>query len=196
VTVREHFHAALASAARNQALALREDTASYIVNLLTDFCAAATFQAMYDTGHQPRPLAFIYADALAAVSVQQRRRALQQLGDFALFIAGLFSDSLARKAVDIDYYIGMGESAYACLHESLEGDRRWRAASVLFAELEHKFTQFVDVLAEVGELSGLASNATLMRTYEIWQKTGSARALKRLRRNGVVPLRMTSEARH
>ena len=39
---------------------------------------------------------------------------LKQLGDSSLYISG-FGDSLKRKVIDIDYYIGIGGSAYATL---------------------------------------------------------------------------------
>jgi len=38
---------------------------------------------------------------------------MQRLGDTALFIAGVFADSLNRKLVDVDYYVAMGGTAYA-----------------------------------------------------------------------------------
>jgi len=34
---------------------------------------------------------------------------LQRLGDVSLFIAGFFARSFARKLIDIDYHIAMGQ---------------------------------------------------------------------------------------
>ena len=187
VTVREHFSAALQSAARNQDVARHDITSTYLVNLLTDYCEASALAAVTDANHQIKPLATLYGEALEAPTSEQRRRTLQKLGDLALFISGIFSDSLNRKLVDVDYYIGMGEAAYCCVYDSMQVDTRARTLSTVFAELSGKFPQLVDVLTEISEMSGLKSRSDLLRTYELWQKTGSERARRQLRRAGIVP---------
>ena len=113
---------------------------------------------------------------------------MKRLGDFALFIGGLFSDSLNRRMVDVDYYIGMGGAAYGSLHEALQRDPDHLSPCELFEELEAKFALLVDVFAEVSESSGLKSNTDLLRTYEIWLRTGSDRARKQLMRSGIHPI--------
>jgi hypothetical protein len=51
-----------------------------------------------------------------------------------------------------------------------------------------KFQVLVDVLNEVRDDARKESDVDLLRTYEIWQKTGSRRARKLLRQHGVVPI--------
>ncbi len=187
VTVREHFSAALQLAARNQDVALRGITATYLVNLLTQYCESSTLAAVTDTHRQIKPLATLYGEALEAPTSEHRRRTLQKLGDLALFISGIFSDSLNRKLIDVDYYIGMGEAAYCSVYDSLQVDARAKNVSTVFAELSAKFPVLVDVLTEISEMSGLKSRSDMLRTYELWQKTGSERARKQLQRAGIVP---------
>ena len=196
VTVREHFSAALQSAARNQDVALRDITCTYLVNLLTEYCEASALAAVSDANRQIKPLALLYGEALEAPTSEHRRRTLRKLGDLALFISGIFSDSLNRRLVDVDYYIGMGEAAYCCVYDSLQIDTRAQTVSAVFAELSSKFPQLVDVLTEISEMSGLKSRSDLLRTYELWQKTGSERARKQLRRAGIVPLLGRSRTTH
>ncbi|MGR8919659.1 MAG: hypothetical protein ACU85V_08570 [Gammaproteobacteria bacterium] len=187
-SIRAYFHDAFSSASRNQDVTLDEMTAAYVINLLTTYSHSSALRAVSDEGAHHKPLAAIYAEALAADGPEQRSTTFQQLGDIALFIAGIFTDSLNRKLVDVDYYIGMGESAYASVHDTLS-QRADRFARVeLFDELRRKFAALVDVLAEISENSGLKSNADLLRTYEIWMRTGSERARRQLERSGVVPL--------
>ena len=57
VTVREHFSIALQSAARNQDVALRDITSTYLVNLLTDYCETSALAAVTDANQQIKPLA-------------------------------------------------------------------------------------------------------------------------------------------
>ena len=188
VTVREHFSAALQSAARNQDVALRDITAMYLVNLLTEYGESSALAAVTDSNRQIKPLATLYGEALEAPTSEHRRRTLQKLGDLALFISGIFSDSLNRKLVDVDYYIGMGEAAYCCVYDSLQVDARAKHVSTVFAELSAKFSVLVDLLNEISEMSGLKSRSDMLRTYELWQKTGSDRTRKQLQRAGIVPL--------
>ena len=60
------------------------------------------------------PLALRLGRALGSGGLEQRAR-LRYLGDFSLFTSGFFSDSLSRRAVDVDYYVSMGEFAYGSL---------------------------------------------------------------------------------
>jgi hypothetical protein len=162
--------------------------AHYVVNLLTLFSRSEElFEDRGDT-YGLRPLALMMADAADAPTVAQRNYALQRIGDVALFISGFFADSLANKAVDVDYYIYMGGSAYGSLSEEVRGTFRGNAFAHIYRELAAKFQVLVDVLNEVRDEARGESDRDLLRTYEIWLKTGSRRAKKLLADNGVVPI--------
>ena len=53
--------------------------------------------------------------------------------------------------------------------------------------LARKFQVLVDVLNEV-RAGGRESPIDILRTYEVWLKTGSRRAEAQLRDNGIVPI--------
>jgi len=122
----------------------------------------------------------------AAPGTVERHRYLQRLGDVSLFIAGFFAHGFARSLIDIDYHIAMGGQAYGVLaHASARG--RGRVLAAVFAELSEKFQPMVDALNEVSEGSGGPSDRDILRLYEIWLKTGSARCYAQLKRLGVDP---------
>lgn len=189
VNVREHFRETIHSALSNQKVDAGEDTVYYVVNLLAYFTHAENLFSQTTDGIDLKPLALIYAEAVDAASSEERHAALKRLGDVALLISGLFSSSLNRKVVDVDYYVAMGGSAYGYLSDLSRGTVRARAFGAIFGELSDKFARFVDVLAEVGEQSGLSSQTDIMRLYEIWLRTGSRRAAERLRKLGIEPVR-------
>jgi hypothetical protein len=135
-----------------------------------------------------KPLALMLADASDAPTPEHRNQILQRIGDVALFISGFFVDSLANKAVDIDYYIHMGVNAYGSLSEEVRHSFRGRVFADVFRELSANFQVLTDILHEVRDSARSDSDANLLRTYEIWRKTGSLRAEEILRRQGVVPL--------
>jgi hypothetical protein len=184
-TPAEFFQASVGAAMERQSLEADASTVYYLVSLLTHFIRAENLFQETEDGIELRPLAFIYADAVAGTSRVDRHGALRRLGDVALFIAGFFADSLDRKAVDVDYYIAMGGGAYGTLSESLRGT----ALAAIFRELAEKFPAFVDVLAQVSEQAQADDTRTLLRLYEVWLRTGSPRLAERLRSRGVEPNR-------
>ncbi len=187
-SIREYFRDSVSEAIANQRISASAETAYYLVNLLTAYTRSEYLFECGENGVDLKPLALIYADALNEPNSGERTRLMQKLGDTALFIAGVFADSLNRKLVDVDYYIAMGGNAYSAVSDTLRGVSRQRTAKSLFDELTEKFTEFVDVLNEVSEKSNLSTNVDILRLYEIWIRTGSKRAASQLRRIGIQPV--------
>ncbi len=183
------FHDSVHQAIHDLQVDAEESTVHYLVHLLTRYSRSEHLFDHTPDGRMLRPLAQLYADAVEASSGRERRLMLQRLGDVALFIAGLFSGSLARKPVDVGYYIAMGGSAYAYLFENAWQTPRDQALASTFRELSRGFTRFVDVLAEVGEQACGGAEDAVLRLYEAWTRTQSPRLERRLRRLGVVPMR-------
>ncbi len=183
----DYFRVQLYSALARRDVELGDYTIIYLVNLLGSFTDPRHLFERTETGYELKPLAFQLMDALNAEGIEQRNLALRKMGDIALFVAGLFSGSLRRQLVDIDYYIAMGGSAYNSLHQHLEQSSVDVSQAVLFGELAEKFAGLVDVLAEISEASHLGSNNDLLRLYDVWINTGSDYAYRRLLRQGVQP---------
>ena len=177
-TPAEYFRTLVESACDHQHLKVSTLTSYYLVNLL---CGYVRFGAGSPAPLDDEPLALRLAKALESGGEEQRAR-LRSLGDVSLFVSGFFSDSLRRKVVDIDYYVSMGEYAYGSLS-------RWERDTFAetFAELADRFANFVDVLGEVSEQSGLTSQQDLLRLYERWLRTGSRRSGQQLAEHGIVP---------
>ena len=196
INVKEHFRQTVAAALRRQQVRAEEDTVYYLVNLLEHYAKAENLFDATPDGPAIPPLALLYAQAAEAQDLESRHWALRRLGDLALLIGGVFPGSLSRKLVDVDYYIGMGGGAFACLSGLAQGSWRARPLRKVYAELSVKFQAFVDVLAEVGEASGLDSSLDTLRLYEIWAKTGSPRAAAKLAHRGVAPVAGVRRLRH
>jgi hypothetical protein len=179
---RDSLHGALARAH----LAVEDQTAHYVVNLLTLFARADALYEQTEQGKRIKPLVVMLSEALEADTPSDRNRGLQRLGDLSLFVAGFFAHSFARKLIDIDYHIAMGGRAYGTLAESLARGRS-RVLAQVFAELAEKFQPLVDALNDVSETSYRHTDADILRLYEQWLKTGSRRSYELLRRLGVTP---------
>lgn len=194
--VRACFQDLVASALAHQKVEAEDETVYYIVNLLTSFTRSEDLYEQTPDGLMIKPLASLYLDALEAPSGEDRNKALQRLGDIALFIAGVFTDSLNRQLVDVDYYISMGGNAYGYLSDRARDTIRWRVFGNIFGELSSKFTDFVDVLGEVSEKAHFTTHADILRLYELWIRTGSKRAARRLKKLGIQTIEASISRRH
>jgi len=183
--LQDYFRTSIDDVVSQQQVDIDPHAAHYVVNMLTLF--SRSDELFDDDGevYGLRPLALMLADAAEAETVEQRNHLLQRIGDVALFISGFFSDGLASKVVDVDYYIRMGGTAYGSLSEEVRGTFRGRVVADIFKELAIKFQLVVDIL---NEISDGPSDRDLLRAYEVWRRTGSRRAEQLLRRNGVVPV--------
>ncbi len=194
--LRDYFRRSVEDVIENQGVDMDPHAAHYVVNLLTSFSRSEAFYEDDGETYGLRPLALMLADAVNADSAAERSQSLQRIGDVSLFVSGFFSDSLVRNAVDIDYYINMGGSAYAVLSEEIRGTFRGNALASTYQELSEKFLILIDILNEVRDSRRIDSDVDLLRTYELWRKTGSHRCEKLLRKQGVVPISQASKKRH
>lgn len=173
----EYFRELVESAMQNQHMSANELTSFYVVNLLAAFVHLDRSPA----AGEDEALGIRLARAMQTAGIAQRD-GLRRVGDLSLFISGFFSDSLNRRLVDVDYYIQLGECAYASL--ARQGDE---ALGDVFDELSEKFTAFVDILGEVSERTALTSNSDVLRLYEKWLRTKSRRSGDLLAARGIVP---------
>ncbi|MGB5246428.1 MAG: hypothetical protein WBN34_07755 [Woeseia sp.] len=188
VDLRDYFRESVSAAIENQRVQVDEHATHYVVNLLTLFSRSEELYEDSGEVYGLKPLAMMLLDATEAATPVERSASLQRLGDVALFIAGFFADGLAHRLVDLDYYIRMGGTAYGSLSDEIRGTTRGRALAHVYNELACKFPVVVDVLNEVRDGARQNSDVDILRTYEIWLKTGSERAAALLRANGVTPM--------
>src|SRR5438094_4087982 len=181
-SIHEFFRELLSLAIENQRARAHQATELYLANLLSGFLQTESLLVREEDGSlQRRPLALLFKEALEEEGAA-RARALRRLGDTSLFVSGMFSESLSSSLVDVGYAIAMGSRAYDALGDVAE--RHGRGARSLWDELSEKFSQLVEVLNEVSDRTLSSSNAGLLRIYERWMRTGSARIATLLAEHG------------
>ena len=181
-----YFKSSILSSLSHQRVEASEHTVVYLSSLLVYFSQTENLFEKTDSGYQLKPLALYYADYNYAKNARQRSQALRRLGDVALFISGLYSQSLNKKAVDIDYYIAMGGGAYAQLSHLTDGSINKQVFANIFAELASNFVDYMDVLSDITAAQH-SSDSDILRQYEIWVRSGSKAAKKRLISQGIYP---------
>jgi hypothetical protein len=174
-SVDEFFHEVVTDALSAVDLDASEPAGWYLVGLLAEFTT---------TRLSDEPLGL----KLAATpdSPEQRMKTLKEVGDTSLYVAGFFAESLTRSLVDVDYYVGLGQTAYARLARSL-GTRK--SIGEVYEELAAQFPRFVDVLAQVRRrvtMAELNGSSDLGRLYDIWLRTRDEWVEKKLKQAGLL----------
>jgi hypothetical protein len=180
----EYFHELLTASLGRQRVSTKPETEFYLVNLLNQFMVSENLYSRDGNGNvHEEPLALMLKQALETQGPENQQLMFRHVGDVSLYTAGFFQDSLSRKLVDVDYYIGMGGNAYkqAAARALIE------MYKAVFQELADKFSRLVEVLAEISDKTSQKSEKDLLRTYELWVRTGSKRAEKALKDAGIVP---------
>jgi hypothetical protein len=171
------FHQEVDRALKDRGLKTGPLTEFYLVQLLSTYANHAIDDS---------PLGVKMMEALEA-NPPVRRERLREVGDTSLYVSGFWSDSFARRTVDVDYYIGLGGSAYGELARCGPGWARDPYGDV-YESLAENFPRFVDVLTLVSQRMLPEPGAQdILKLYERWTKTRSMWAARRLARLGVVP---------
>ena len=135
------------------------------------------------------------AERYLAAQREERPDVLRDVGDLSLIIAGIWWQSLARRLVDVDYYIILGRLSYKMVSEM-----GLPVQSDLFEELSQNFLDLVNVLMEASQCvtDAVTSNRDILRMYEVWQRTRNDLLAAKLRSLGinVIPVGETARFIH
>nr|HEX4312649.1 hypothetical protein [Kofleriaceae bacterium] len=177
VSVDAFFHEVVTDALSVVDLDASEPASWYLVGLLGEFA---------HTRLTDEPLGMKLVTA--SDDPGERVRTLKTVGDTSLYVAGFFAESLSRSLVQVDYYVGLGQNAYAQLSRSL-GAAKGRAIADVYAELAEQFPKFVDVLGAVRKritVAEMAATQDVTRLYQIWLRTRDEWVERKLRSLGVL----------
>jgi len=179
------FHGLVRTALTSQQVIATEASEFYLVRLLEAFARPDR----PDLLHPPLALDYLEASQLPA---PQRYEKLKRVADTALFVTGVFVDSLDRTLVGPDYYTALGRNAYSRL--STEGGRAGLAG--LFEEMAGRFSDFVRVLMEISDQEIFRRDQDTLRIYKRWLHTRTQRDEDLLVRRGIIPFAPPTSQRH
>ena len=189
VKPQEFFHEKVSQALDSLKIKIDDSIEFYVVNLLCEFIAPTPSEAPSGQSLDPMqtPLALMYKTALESPPADQFR-IVKKMGDTSLYFAGYFQDYFNRKTFDIDYYISMGQTAYA--HAStLMREQHEQSMTEMYDTLSGKFSELVDVVAEVSDPMASDHAIDILAVYDRWTKTNSDRLRRLLERAGISPVK-------
>ena len=169
----EFFRDLVRSAMRAQRVDDAEETEFYLVQLLARHVRA-------DREILDRPLGLSFLEAQGEGGARRFER-FKRVGDTALFVSGIFTDSLEGSLVQPSYYVELGRLAYQRTAESTRPPLR-----EMFRRLAGHFTSLVRVLGEIAASDLFASDRDTLRIYRRWLLTRGAVDAAILARRGVI----------
>lgn len=158
---------------------LDQDTEDYLVQLLIRVAS------------RPELVAGVLAlDRLTPQPADKPRLAyLQDIGDQCLLFAGLFPQQAASRMVRLSYFVSLGRTAYQQLGELGSGD-----CGLVYARLSAGFLPLVELLHTMRELGEDGVELTPLHAFELWDDTGSDRALRCIRSiTDAIPVRSPAD---
>jgi hypothetical protein len=138
------------------AVTLKSELEAYLVYLLIHYTNKP------DLAKQVMAIKF-----LESLQLHKERRLilLQEVGDQCLLLTGLFPHIVVKRHVKINYFVGLGQAAYANVSKK---------ATDLYHSLAMHFIVLMDVLQSIRQCSDLLP----LQAYEQWSELGSQRAFK------------------
>lgn len=186
-SMKQYFREALDTAMERSRVTLTDSAQAYIVHLLEEFSRAENVFA--GTDHGERPIFALMLRRAQEAEPGQAVRIYKHLGDSSLYLTGFFAEAVEREIVSREYYVSVGESAYASV-ASLASSKATGSPD-LFRELAERFADLVELLEAMslhGEKTSPArlSDAKLLHLIDRYQRTGSKEVLEALQGNGVI----------
>ena len=170
------FHRLVIDAEQHAHISLSENLESYLVFLLQRFHKNP--HGLYE----PMALKHLHAEA---ESGRCRQDGLRDTGDSCLMLAGLFPEQAKRRMVNISYFVRLGRSSYHALASTLK-----QSHAELYQHICHGFGAMLDVLHTMHGFTHGQNILSPMDAFDLWQQTGSQRALQRINQERItVPVR-------
>jgi len=144
-------------------IVLKEDVESYLVFLLMRYT------------NQPELINQIIATEFlrgAGLNSQKRQVAMQSVGDKCLLFAGLYPNLAEKRLVRLSYFVNLGQTAYITISQKNND---------LYGLLGRQFVSLMDVLQSIRHYSTAHPDLLPLQAYELWNDTGSQRALSVLK---------------
>ncbi|MFK8079454.1 MAG: hypothetical protein AB8B97_04150 [Granulosicoccus sp.] len=184
VSLQGFFKERIENAVEKHSINGNEDTLWYLTQLLCNYSRTDAFLDNNGNRAALTPLAEYYRQAIESGSAYERRQLLQRMGDVAMVVSGLFSGALNRKAVGVDYYMSMGEAAYATLADESPQSSRERSLQGIFEALANDFSDYVVAISEVPVKPDEPKD--LMTLIDDWHANKHPAVARELRTQGVV----------
>lgn len=154
------WHGIVQEAETSCAISLTEDLESYLVFLLMRHTRQP------EAIHQIMALKFL--EGMQSLPAKQALL-LQEVGDKCLLFTGLYPKMAAARLVKLSYFIQMGQAAYVTISKKNDD---------LYNLLSTRFVILMDILQAVRHSTQQTPDLLPLEAYELWNETGSQRALK------------------
>lgn len=159
------------------AIDLKEEIEAYLVFLMIRYTTRP------DIAKQIMATDYLYS--LGLLQPEARELGLQAVGDKCLIYTGLFPALAEKRLVKISYYVKLGQAAYGNISKN---------ASDIYGMLAKDFVPLMDIIQSLRQYNYSFPDLLPLQAYDLWNETGSKRALSVLKMvSGGTPLTTSSE---
>ena len=154
---------------------VRDAESEYGTSLQEDLESYLVFMLMRHTHNHSLAQAVMALDYLRANDLvgSQRDEKLRDIGDQCLILSGLYPRRASKRNVRVSYYVGMGQSAYHHLGNTLQ-----QTTARLYSQLCEAFVTMMDILQTIRAFNSPVLQP--IQSLELWSDTGSQAAFRRL----------------
>lgn len=166
------WHDIIHDAESSCAVVLQEELESYLVFLLVRYTNKP------DVVKQIIATEFLESLKLTPC---KKELALQEVGDKCLLFSGLFPNIAEKRFVKIGYFVNLGQAAYGTISKTNND---------VYSSLSKQFVPLMDILQSIRRYSKNAPDLLPIQAYDLWNETGSQRALSVLKQyTKAIPIR-------
>lgn len=191
ISAEQHFNELLKEACNKLDFKIAASSQSYILQLLKFYIDSRNlYRPILDDSTEKTPDTFaeLYLTALTLESPKNREY-MKILADRALYLSGFFGESLQKKSVDIDYYMGIGASAY----QNLAAWTKEETTAIVYSQFSNQFSRYVHLLNYISDKSAIQSEQNILKLYERYIQTGSEAVREKLNSLGVSTISTTHD---
>lgn len=191
ITAEQHFSELLKEACAYRQVEILPSNEIYILKLLNHYVDSRNLHFPFvseSVEKIPDTFAELYLTALSC-NEPIKQKYMKILADKSLYLSGFFADSLQKKSVDINYYMGIGSAAY----QNLAAWTKEESTAAVYSQFSKRFADYADLLNYISTKSTLQSEQNILKLYERYIKTGSESIREKLTELGVVTTTETKE---
>lgn len=122
----------------------------YLAQMMNKFMLSENYLSLVDNKYKKPVLVDLLGDAINEENLIIKKNKFKHLGDVSLYTAGVFSKSIDKSLVSIDYYVQMGINSYSQVSSlSAKGE------GYVFDCLQNEFYPAVNLIKQIINLDNI-----------------------------------------
>ena len=155
----EFFNELVERVSEDKTTSLNDQLKFYLVSLLSENIKPEMLLKKNEKHpYADEPLAIIFQQSQLELD-EKRKQMLKYVGDYSLYVAGFFQESLNRKIVSPDYYVCIGGQAF----NVLSSISKQKNLSQLYYDIFNNFVDLLFMLRNISKITAPINNQYVLK---------------------------------